>query len=174
MENIRNMRNAGNMESTFMEKPYHLLTPMRVTLISASNKGKDNFMPASWCFPLSFEPALFGVAIAPKRFTHDMINESKEYVINIPGMDLKEKIEKFGRISGKNCDKFKASGLTQEKSESVRAVSIKECLASIECKVISEFTTGDHTIFVGKVHNIKIRKRGKGIYNTQNSKLIVF
>ncbi len=155
-----------------MEKPYHLLTPVRVVLISTSNKGKNNFMPASWCFPLSFEPALFGVAIAPKRFTYDMIKESKEYVINIPGGDLKEKIEKFGRISGKDCDKFKTSGLTQEKSEKVCAVSIKECLISIECKVINEFIIGDHVIFVGEVQNVKIRKYGKGVYS-QNSEFIV-
>lgn len=154
-----------------MEKPYYLLTPMRVVLISASNTGKYNFMPACWCFPLSFEPKLFGVAISKKRFTYGMIHESKEYVINIPGADLKEKIEKFGRISGRDCDKFGVVGLTPEKSEKIKTVSIKECLASIECKVISELETGDHVVFVGQVQNLKIRKQGNGIYQ-KNTELI--
>lgn len=154
-----------------MEKPYHLLSPMRVVLISASHGEKDNFMPASWCFPLSFEPKLFGVAIAPERFTHGLIEKSREYVINIPGAELREKIGKFGRLSGKDCDKFKEAGLTREKSEKVNAVSIKECLQSIECKVVDELRVGDHIVFVGEVQNIKIRKQGKGIYQ-KNSELV--
>lgn len=153
-----------------MERPYYLLTPVRVVLVSASSRGKDNFMPASWCFPLSFEPQLFGVAISPKRFTYGMIHESREYVINVPGADLKEKIGKFGRISGRDCDKFRIAGLTPEKSEKVKAVSIKECLASIECRVVDELEAGDHAIFVGEVRNVKIRKEGRGIYQ-KNSEL---
>lgn len=154
-----------------MERPYHLLSPMRVVLVSASSGGRDNFMPASWCFPLSFEPQLFGVSISPKRFTYGMIKESREYVINLPGADLKETIEKFGRISGRDFDKFGKAGLTPEKSEKVNAVSIKECLASIECKVVDELEAGDHVIFVGKVENVRVRKEGKGVYQ-KNSGLI--
>jgi flavin reductase (DIM6/NTAB) family NADH-FMN oxidoreductase RutF len=147
-----------------MEKAYQLLMPMRVVLISASSNGKDNFMPASWCFPLSFEPQRFGISISRNRFTYGLIHSSKEYIINIPGADLKQKIEKFGRVSGKDADKFKAAGLTKEDSEKVGAISIKECLQSIECKVVDEIEVGDHIIFVGEVQNIKVRKSGKGIY----------
>lgn len=156
-----------------MEKPYYLLTPMRVVLISATNKGKDNWMPASWCFPLSFNPPLFGVAIAPQRFTYSLIKESGEYVINLPGEDLKEKIERFGRLSGKDIDKFEKAGLTKEKSEKVAAVSIKECLVSIECKVVDVLKTGDHDVFVGQVMNIKIRGRGKGIYQKEQELIVL-
>ncbi len=149
-----------------MEKPWHMLTPMRVILVSASSGGKDNFMPASWCFPLSFDPPLFGVAISPKRFTFGMVRESGEFVLNVPGAELKEKVEKYGRHSGRDCDKFAESGLTREKSEKVGAVSIKECLASIECKVVGEHEAGDHVVFVGRVQNIRERKNGKGLYQT--------
>lgn len=147
-----------------MKKFYHILYPMRVVLISASSRGKDNFMPACWCFPLSFEPQLFGVAISKKRFTYGLVHESGEYVINIPGEELLGKIKEYGRLSGKDIDKFEKAGLTREKSEMINAVSINECQKSIECKVVQEIEIGDHVIFVGEVKNIKIRKEGKGIY----------
>lgn len=147
-----------------MEKPYYLLSPIRVALISASWKGKDNFMPASWCFPLSFEPQLFGVAVAPKRFTHGLIKGSREYVINLPGEGLKGAVEKHGRVSGRDCDKFAVAGLTREKSGKVSAPSIRECLASIECRVVQELETGDHTVFVGEVLDVKVRGSGRGLY----------
>ena len=100
-----------------MEKSYRLLYPMRIILVSASHEGKNNFMPAAWCFPLSFEPQIFGVAIAKKRFTYSLIHESKEFVINIPGADLIEKMNALGRISGRDCDKFREWDLTPDKSK---------------------------------------------------------
>jgi flavin reductase (DIM6/NTAB) family NADH-FMN oxidoreductase RutF len=33
----------------------------------------------------------------------------------------------------------------------VKPPAIKECIAHLECKLHSQFTTGDHTIFVGEV-----------------------
>ena len=151
-----------------MESAYNLFKPMRIFLISASCEGRDNFMPATWCFPLSSEPQLFGVAIVKKRFTYDLIQKSREYVINIPGEGLAEMIEKYGRITGRDNDKFALAGLTREKSEKISAVSIKECLQSIECKVINEIETGDHVIFVGKAENVKLRTSGTGIYSASS------
>lgn len=155
----------------YMKKPYYLFTPMRVMLISASSNGKNNFMPASWCFPLSFEPLMFGVSISKKRFTYDLIHKSKEYVINIPGSELKQVIEKFGRVSGRDQNKFALTTLTPEKSEKVNAVSIKECIQFIECEVINEIETGDHVLFVGQVKCIRVKKQGKGVYQ-KNGELI--
>ena len=33
----------------------------------------------------------------------------------------------------------------------VKAPAIRECLAHIECTVEDKFTTGDHTVFIGKI-----------------------
>lgn len=142
-----------------MEKPYYLFTPMRVFLISSSADGIDNFMPATWCFPLSAEPQMYGVAVAKKRFTYGLIHKSREFVINIPGEGLLDAIEKYGRVSGREGDKFTRAGVTREKSEKVNACSIAECLSSIEYELVDEYETGDHVVMVGRAVNIKIRCR---------------
>jgi len=48
--------------------------------------------------------------------------------------------------------------LTPLRAEKVKAPLIKECVASLECKVHSQFPTGDHTIFVGEIVGIHINK----------------
>jgi len=151
-----------------MEKLYRLLYPMRIVLISASYNGKNNFMPAAWCFPLSFEPPIFGVAIAKKRHTYGLVHESREFVINIPGADLIEKIEKFGRTSGRDGDKFKEWNVIPEKSKKVGAFGIAECLVSLECRVVNEIEIGDHILFCGEAVNITKRREGKGIYQKED------
>lgn len=158
-----------------MRKPYRLLYPMGVVLISSSLRGKDNVMTACWAFPLSFEPSLFGISIGKKRFSHGLIEKSKEFVINIPGEDLIDAVLTCGENSGREVeDKFALAKITKEKSEKVAAPSINECLASIECKVIYSTKAGDHTLFIGEAINIKQRKKGKRIIQTEKGILTTF
>jgi len=39
----------------------------------------------------------------------------------------------------------------------VRPPSVKECPVNLECRVVDEFETGDHTWFVGEIvaHNVE-------------------
>ncbi|MCF7886773.1 MAG: flavin reductase family protein [Candidatus Marinimicrobia bacterium] len=57
--------------------------PKIVTIVGAKYKDKTNFMTAAWSTYLSHNPLLFGVSIASQRFTHDLIENSKEFNGNI-------------------------------------------------------------------------------------------
>jgi flavin reductase (DIM6/NTAB) family NADH-FMN oxidoreductase RutF len=56
-----------------------------------------------------------------------------------------------GTKSGRNHDKFKEAGLTQLPGKKVKAPLIKECVGHLECKLHSQYITGDHMIFVGEI-----------------------
>lgn len=94
-------------------------------------------------------------------------------MINIPGENLKETVKEHGRLSGANVDKFAVADLTREKGK-LDAPLIKECLASIECRVISEDETGDHTLFIGEVVNVIKRSEGNGIYHLGGNEIVTF
>jgi len=143
-----------------------LLYPMRVVLIGCGTKEKPNVMAASWCFPLSFEPSLLGVSISKKRFSHELISKNKEFTVNIPSFELKNTIELCGSRSGRTTDKFKIGKITPEFGK-LGAPMVKECNASIECRVVKEEEIGDHVLFVGDAVNIVTRKQKKGIYQTK-------
>ncbi|NIM14548.1 MAG: flavin reductase family protein, partial [Candidatus Aminicenantes bacterium] len=49
-------------------------------------------------------------------------------------------------------------GLTPVKAKHVKPPLIKECFAHLECKVVNEIPTGDHTIFVGEVVQATVNK----------------
>lgn len=146
-----------------MEKLYHLLYPMRVLLISSSHKGKDNIMAAAWCFPLSFDPPMFGVAISKKRFSYSLIHDSKAYAINTVAAEMKDGMKICGSKTGKDMDKFAVAGWKKEKGK--KTVLIADAPVSIECEVVDEYTAGDHIIFVGKAINVVKRSEVKGLYH---------
>jgi len=131
---------------------YRLIHPMHTVLVSCAGKNrKSNIITIAWVMPTSMHPPLVAVSIAPRRHSYKLIRETKEFVVNIPTMDILTETLFCGRKSGKIYNKFKETGLTAARARKVKSPIIKECVAHLECKLHSQFKTGDHTIFVGEI-----------------------
>jgi flavin reductase (DIM6/NTAB) family NADH-FMN oxidoreductase RutF len=148
-----------------MEKIYRLLYPMRVCLITSRHMDEDNVMAASWVFPLSMEPAMFGVSVAEKRLSCELIRKGKGFGINLPHAALEEAAVIAGTSSGRDTDKFSKANLTKEPG--VRVPLINECPVSIECELVDEVRTGDHVLFIGKAIDVRKRFEAHGLYQVQ-------
>lgn len=131
---------------------YRLLHPMHTVLISCIGKaGKPNITTIAWAMPTSKEPLLVAISLSPKRHSYSLIEESGEFIINIPTLELLQAVYACGSLTGRSFDKFKKANLTPMAAKKVKAPAIRECIAHLECKVENKFVTGDHTVFVGKV-----------------------
>jgi flavin reductase (DIM6/NTAB) family NADH-FMN oxidoreductase RutF len=153
---------------------YRLLHPMHTVLVSCVGKtGKPNVLPLAWAMPTSRDPALVAVSVAPSRYSHALIEETGEFVVNLPTLKIIEETLACGRTSGKNTDKFAETGLTPLPARKVKAPIIKECVAHLECKLHSQFKTGDHTIFVGEVIEAYVNKGAfTDKYNIDKAKML--
>lgn len=134
------------------ELAYRLLHPRHTVLVTCTDKtGRANIITLAWSMPASFDPFMVAMSIAPQRLSYRMIEEAGEFVVNVPTMDIVKETLFCGRISGTECDKFKKTRLTPLPAKKVRAPIIKECVAHLECKLVHQIPTGDHTLFVGEV-----------------------
>lgn len=153
---------------------YRLLHPMHTVLVSCMGKtGKPNIITLAWAMPTSINPPLVAISISPRRHSHTLIEETKEFVINIPTMDLLDETVFCGTKSGRSHDKFRETGLTPLPGKKVKAPLIKECVGHLECKLYSQCTAGDHTIFVGEIVEAHV---DKGVftdsYDLERAKMI--
>lgn len=130
---------------------HRLLSPRPVVLLSAHYRGQDNVMAVAWVCPVSLQPPLVAVAVHPSRYSHDMIGQSEEFVLNVPGRRLMEQVWTCGTLSGGEVDKITACGLEIEAGRHVQAPWIADCLAHLECAVVTRVQPGDHTVFVAQV-----------------------
>jgi flavin reductase (DIM6/NTAB) family NADH-FMN oxidoreductase RutF len=138
--------------SVSLSDAYRLVHPMHTVLVSCVGRnGKPNIITLAWAMPTSINPPLIAVSIAPRRYSHSLIEETGEFVVNVPTMDILNATFYCGRVSGRDYDKFKGSGLSQLPARRVRPPIIGECIAHLECKLYGKYPTGDHTIFVGEV-----------------------
>ncbi len=124
---------------------------LTVLVTSLDKKGRANIITLSWAMPTSFDPPLAAISVGKRRYSHELIEGCREFVVNIPSQDILEKVQLCGSRSGRNVDKFAESGLTQLPSKKVKPPRIKECVAHLECKLVDSLSTGDHTIFIGEV-----------------------
>jgi len=131
---------------------YRLLHPKLVVLLTCVDEsGKANIITLAWAMPVSIQPPLIVVSIAPRRYSHGLIEKTKEFVLNIPTMELLKETFFCGRRSGRDVDKFGETGLTPLPARKVKAPIIKECVAHLECTLHKRVEAGDHTLFIGEV-----------------------
>ena len=130
------------------------LYPLRTYLIVAGTVERPNPMTADWVVPLSFSPQLLGVAISKTRYTCGLIKEQRDFVVAVPTLELLKDVWIAGTTSGARQDKTKKMSVTFVPSKKVKAPSIKECAANIECRVVNEVETGDHIFFVGEIVDV--------------------
>lgn len=129
---------------------------LTILLTSIDEEGNANIITLAWSMPASFKPPLAAVSIAPERYSHGLVMNSREFVVNIPTMEIAKETLFCGRNSGRDVDKFKATGLTPIPAKKVRPPLIRECMAHLECRVVDYVKAGDHTIFIGEVVSITV------------------
>ncbi|MCX8204963.1 MAG: flavin reductase family protein [Candidatus Nezhaarchaeota archaeon] len=129
-----------------------LLHPRHVVLVTCCGRdGRANVVTLAWSMPTSFRPPMVALSIAPERFSHRLIEETGEFVVNVPTVELLSKVYFAGTKSGRDVDKLKEAGFAVKPARRVRPPVIEECIAHLECRVVHRVATGDHTLFVGEV-----------------------
>jgi len=134
------------------ELAYRLLHPRHTVLVTCTDKaGKANIITLAWAMPTSADPPMVAMSLTSKRYSYRLIKETGEFVVNVPTMKIVKQTLFCGRISGRECDKFKETRLTAALARKVKVPIIKECVAHLECKLVQTVHTGDHTLFIGEV-----------------------
>ena len=134
-----------------LSKVYGLLEPGPVLLLSTAHKGRINAMAMSWHTMMEFEPPLVGCVVSSRDFSFTALKATRECVLNIPTLELAQKVVDCGNISGRSVDKFTAFGLTPEPGALVAAPLIAECHANLECKVVDTRFVNRYNFFVLEV-----------------------
>jgi flavin reductase (DIM6/NTAB) family NADH-FMN oxidoreductase RutF len=136
---------------------YTALFPCPVTLVTCiDSKGEPNIITLAWAGTLCSEPPTIGLGIRPKRYSHSLIENSKEFVVNIPTTKILKETDYCGVTSGKDVDKFSETKLTPEEADKIRAPLIRECPVNIECVLKDKISLGAHDLFLGEIVQVHI------------------
>jgi flavin reductase (DIM6/NTAB) family NADH-FMN oxidoreductase RutF len=127
------------------------VTPTGLYLISTAYQGKRNVQFAFRALGISEEPPLLLIGIQDKNFTREIIQKSGEFVLNVCSENQLQAVDKSRDLSGREVeDKFLALGLEPLPASRVQAPLVAGCHASVECRVVSDFSVQGLHLFVGE------------------------
>jgi flavin reductase (DIM6/NTAB) family NADH-FMN oxidoreductase RutF len=134
-----------------LAKVYRLLEPGPVLLMATAGKACPNVMTLSWQMPMEFEPPLVGCVLSNMDYSYGLLKASRECTLNIPTADLIDQVVAVGNSSGRDTDKFQAFGLTPKPAKLVAAPLVKECYASLECRIADTRMVNRYGLFILEV-----------------------
>jgi flavin reductase (DIM6/NTAB) family NADH-FMN oxidoreductase RutF len=129
-----------------------------VSVIGVKKGDVINAMTAAWVCRASGDPPMVMVGIAPKRRSYPMIKESGVFTVSILHKGQTEVARHFGRTPKFGAEKFENH--PYEIGETGAPI-LADCLAAMECRVVSSFLTGDHEWFVGEIFREEIKREGE-------------
>ncbi|MHC4714730.1 MAG: flavin reductase family protein [Planctomycetota bacterium] len=123
------------------------------TILMASSRDGANGMTIGWVAIGSIwgRPCCT-VLVRPSRHTFKFIEKGDSFTVNVLGKSMSEAVELFGTRSGRDIDKFKATGLTQAEGQAVRCPYIAEAELVIECRTAAKAPLESSRISADYVH----------------------
>jgi flavin reductase (DIM6/NTAB) family NADH-FMN oxidoreductase RutF len=135
-----------------LAKIHRLFYPQVPVVITTEFQGHIGGMPAIWCMPLSFNPPLVGVAIAPEHATYEMLIGAQAFGVNWLNFSFAKMVGELGEDSAKGVrDKPSAVGLRTEKGKLTGQPMIRDAEAVLECRLHERRRIGTHELIVGEV-----------------------
>ncbi len=128
-----------------------LLAPVPPALITVGDMEKANIMTAAWTGILCSDPPKTYVSVRPSRYTHALLTEQRNFVINLPRASQAKLTDYCGIYTGAKVNKFEKCHFTPVESEKVPSPTIAECPLALECRVTEIVKLGTHDMFVADI-----------------------
>jgi flavin reductase (DIM6/NTAB) family NADH-FMN oxidoreductase RutF len=120
-----------------------------VTVLLTENEGETHGMTANGFMSVSLDPKLVLISIGHKAKFLEKVSQSKKYTVNI----LAEDQEHYSRhFAGKPGEAVEFETLAE-------LPVLKGAIAQIACEVVSEHVEGDHTLFIGRVVDLRLEDK---------------
>lgn len=128
-----------------------LLNPEPPVLVSCGPADRPNLITVGWCGTICTQPPMVSISIRPERYSHKLICDSGEFVINLPTESLTRAVDWCGVKSGRDVDKFKEMKLSALPAAKVGTVLLEQSPLNLECKVTQRISLGSHDLFLAEV-----------------------
>ena len=159
-------------------KPGNMLYPVPAVMVSCQRPTeKPNIITVAWAGTVCTNPPMLSISVRPERYSHGIIAETGEFVVNLVTKDLVCATDYCGVKSGRDVDKFDAMHLTPLNLPQVSAPGIAESPVNIACKVSQILHLGSHDMFIAEVVAVNVDESlldKKGTLHLEKAELVSY
>ncbi len=121
-------------------------------ITTIESEGHVHGMAANGITSVSVDPLLVLVCVGHNRNSYPLIKRSGRFAINI----LNESQKSIAEHYASPPEQRSADGEPEFKFTERGSAILEGALASMDCHVVKEHETGDHTIFIAEVDDIQV------------------
>jgi len=147
------------IEKDINKTGFYQYYPVIPAVIVVKSGDALDALACAWYSALSFDPPLFAISIAPRRYSYQMLKKSGEFTANFMEFDSAGTIAALGRTSGREIDKFAAYRIKTLPSTEIETPVLKDAYAAYECRIVKRHRTGDHDLFIGEVLAVHYKEK---------------
>lgn len=117
-------------------RAFHLLDQEWALLVAGTER--PNPMTVSWGgFGTLWNKPVATIFVRPNRFSFCLLETEPEFTLNVLPPPFRPALELCGCRSGRDLDKWEATGLTTSPSEAVQVPRVAQAELSLECRVVA-------------------------------------
>lgn len=139
------------MDAKIQLEPDTTLYPVPVVLITCGGPEQNNVFSLNRIASCNAEPPMLSISVRPSRASHELIESSGEFVVNVPWPEMEIVSDFVGTTTMDRVDKWQETGLTTSPASEVRVPLLAECPVNIECRVLEKIRLPSHTLFIAQV-----------------------
>ena len=123
--------------------PGTLLSPVPAVMVSCALPGKrPNVITVAWAGTVCSDPPMLSISVRKERFSHHILLESGEFVVNLVGREQLQAADYCGvPAQGMDC-----------------APAIAQCPLYLACKTQQVIELGSHDLFIARIAGMGVRE----------------
>lgn len=136
--------------------PGTLVGPVPPILVSCGTMEKPNLLTIAWTGIVNSNPPMTYISVRPERYSHPIIDEAGEFVINLATADQVKQVDYCGVATGAKVNKFQEGHFTPVPTNGVSCPAVAECPIHFSCKVVQKIPLGSHTMFMAEIVGVAV------------------
>lgn len=145
------------MDPAIKKKVLRLFTYGLYT-VTARHGDALSAMTANWLGQVSFDPPLLALAVENDSHSHQMIEASRAFAVNVYESGQRELSGRLGRTFAKHPEKL--AELEWKPGPATGSPVLEIALGWVECRVQSSVPAGDHSLYVAEVVEAGLNREG--------------
>ncbi|MDD3213768.1 MAG: flavin reductase family protein [Eubacteriales bacterium] len=122
-------------------------------------KTVPNLLTVAWAGICCSKPPMVSIAVRPERYSHELIEKTGEFTVNLVGKTLCHAMDFCGVKSGKYVNKFQELGLTPVAAPPLSvAPALAEAPVTLCCEVRQTLRLGSHDLFLAEIMDVRVRR----------------
>lgn len=129
-----------------------MINPLPALLVTCGNAPDNwNMLTIAWAGTICTNPPMCYISVRPERHSYPLLLSNMEFTINLTTQEMARAVDFCGVRSGRDLNKWEATGLTPQPGEMVSSPAIEQSPLSIECRVKEIMKLGSHDMLIADV-----------------------